>query len=123
VWIAGRVIYGLKSSLKFLATFAINSPRDRKTPRLHIYAKVSMLSCMRTTLEISDELFRLLKRKAADDGTPLRQVVESALRVYLGKQTKRKGYQLRWNPERGRILPGVKLDDRDALFDLMDGRR
>jgi hypothetical protein len=82
-----------------------------------------MLCCMRITLEISDELFRLLKRKAADDGTPLRQVVESALRVYLGKQTRRKGYQLSWNNERGRILPGVRLDDRDALFDLMDGRR
>ena len=90
---------------------------------LHIYAKNNMFSCMRTTLEISDELFRLLKRKAADDGTPLRQVVESALRVYLGKQTNRKGYQLHWNIERGRILPGVRLDDRDALFDLMDGRR
>ncbi|HEX6769845.1 MAG TPA: hypothetical protein VF208_10880, partial [Candidatus Binatia bacterium] len=89
---------------------------------MHIYANSNMLSHMRTTLEISDELFRLLKRKAADDGTSLRQVVESALRAYLGKQTKRKGYQLRWNTERGRILPGVRLDDRDALFDLMDGR-
>ncbi len=81
-----------------------------------------MLSCMRTTLDISDELFRLLKRKAADDGKPLRQVVESALRVYLGKQKKQKNYEFRWNTERGRILPGVRLDDRDALFDLMDGR-
>ncbi|MGH7874069.1 MAG: hypothetical protein ACREQO_17850 [Candidatus Binatia bacterium] len=77
---------------------------------------------MRTTLEISDELFRLLKRKAADEGTPLRQIVESALRLYLSKKTKRKGYQLHWNTERGRILPGVRLDDRDALFDSMDGR-
>jgi hypothetical protein len=90
---------------------------------LHIYAEGNMLFCMRTTLEISDELFRLLKRRAADDGTPLRQVVENALRFYLGKQNKRKGYQLRWNTERGRLLPGVRLDDRDALFDLMDGRR
>jgi Arc/MetJ family transcription regulator len=81
-----------------------------------------MLSCMRTTIEISDELFRQLKRKAADEGATIRQVVESALRVYLGKQSKRKGYQLNWKTERGRILPGVRLDDRDALFDLMDGR-
>ena len=77
---------------------------------------------MRTTIEISDELYRQLKRKAADEGTPVRQVVESALRVYLGKQAKRKGYQLQWKSERGRMLPGVRLDDRDALFDLMDGR-
>ena len=81
-----------------------------------------MLLCMRTTLEISDELFRQLKRKAADEGKPVRQVVESALRIYLGKAKSRKAYQLQWRSERGRILPGVRLDDRDALFDLMDGR-
>jgi hypothetical protein len=76
---------------------------------------------MRTTIEISDELCRQLKRKAADEGVTIRQVVESALRVYLGKQTRRKGYELKWKTERGRILPGVRLDERDALFDLMDG--
>jgi hypothetical protein len=78
---------------------------------------------MRTTIEISDELFRQLKRKAADEGTAMRNIVESALRVYLGKQFKRKGYQLDWKTERGRILPEVRLDDRGALLDLLDGRR
>ena len=77
---------------------------------------------MRTTLEISDEIFRQLKRKAADEGATVRQVVENALRVYLGKSKPRKGYQLRWRSERGRILPRVRLDDRDTLFDIMDGR-
>ena len=87
------------------------------------YAYFIMLSCMRTTIEISDELCRQLKRKAADEGVTIRQVVESALRVYLAKQTRRKGYELKWKTERGRMLPAVQLDDRDALFDLMDGRR
>jgi hypothetical protein len=44
---------------------------------------------MRMTIEISDELCRQLKRKAAEEGVAIRQVVESALRGYLGKQTKR----------------------------------
>ena len=77
---------------------------------------------MRTTLEIRDEIFRKLKRKAADEGTTVRQVVENALRSYLGKPKARKDDQLRWRSERGRILPGVRLDDRDTLFDIMDGR-
>jgi hypothetical protein len=77
---------------------------------------------MRTTLEISDEIFRQLKRKAADEGATMRQVVDNALRMYLAKPKPRKGYRLRWRSERGRILPGVRLDDRDALFDIMDGR-
>ena len=81
-----------------------------------------MLLCMRTTLEVSDAIYRKLKRKAADEGATVRQVVENALRLYLGKPKARKGYQLHWRPERGRILPGVRLDDRNALFDIMDGR-
>ena len=81
-----------------------------------------MLLCMRTTLEISDEIFRQLKRKAADEGATVRQVVENALRFYLGKPKVHKSYQLHWRTERGRILPGVRLDDRDTLFDIMDGR-
>ena len=80
-----------------------------------------MLLCMRTTLEIADELFRQAKRRAADERTPLRQVVEQALRLYLAKGPRRAGYKLRWRTESGRLLPGVRLDDRDALFDLMDG--
>jgi hypothetical protein len=77
---------------------------------------------MRTTLEISDELLRQAKRRAADEGSPLRAVVEAALRAYLTRRAPRRGYKLRWGTERGRLLAGVNLDDRDALFDLMDGR-
>jgi hypothetical protein len=71
---------------------------------------------MRTTIEIRDELLRQLKRKAADEGLTIRQVVETALCVYLEKQTKRKVYRLEWKTEKGRILPGVRLDDRATLF-------
>ena len=81
-----------------------------------------MLLCMRTTIEINDELFRAAKRRAAEEGLPLRRVVEAALRSFLGKPNKREKYTLQWSTERGRLQPGVRLEDRDALFDLMDGR-
>ena len=74
-------------------------------------------------MDIADELFRKAKKRAADEGIPLRAVVEAALRGYLSGQPRRTGYRLRWRTEKGRIQPGVRLDDRDALFDLMDGRR
>jgi hypothetical protein len=77
---------------------------------------------MRTTVEINDMLFRQAKKRAADEGMALRHVVEAALRVYLSKRPRSEGYKLRWRTERGRLLPGVKLDDRDALFDLMGSR-
>lgn len=82
-----------------------------------------MLLCMRTTIDINDVLFRAAKRRAAEQGTSLREVVETALRQHLGKTKASKRYTLRWQPESGRLQPGVDLTDRDALFDIMDGRR
>jgi hypothetical protein len=78
---------------------------------------------MRTTLDIADEILRLAKKRAADNGVALRQVVESALRAYLSGRPKGSGYRLKWRTEKGRLRPGVQLDDRAALFDLMSGRK
>jgi hypothetical protein len=78
---------------------------------------------MRTTIEFTDELFRQLRKKAADEGSTIRAVVEAALRVYLSGDSKPGSYKLRWRTEKGRLQPGVHLDDRDTLFDLMDGRK
>jgi len=77
---------------------------------------------MRTTIEINDDLLRQAKRKAADEGTSLRAVVERALRLHLGGKQRARGYKLTWRTETGRTLPGVRLDDRDALHDVMEER-
>ncbi len=81
-----------------------------------------MLLCMRTTLDINDEILREAKRRASLEKTTLRAVVEAALRHFLGRPRRRSSYSLSWPTDRGRLRPGVRLDDRDALFDLMDGR-
>jgi predicted transcriptional regulator len=77
---------------------------------------------MRTTFDLNDELLRRVKRAAAAEGTSLKAVVERALRAHLGGGGARRGYRLNWRADHGRVLPGVRLDDRDALFDLMGGR-
>jgi hypothetical protein len=89
----------------------------------HKYALGDMLLCMRTTLEINDDLFRRAKRRAAEEGTSLRTVVENSLRTYLAGKQEARPFRLHWRTESGRIQPGVRLDDRDSLFDLMDGIR
>lgn len=76
---------------------------------------------MRTTIDIGDDLMRRAKKRAADEQVPLREVVEAALRQYLSDKPKGTGYKLKWTTEKGALMPGVDLDDRDSLFDIMDG--
>ena len=78
---------------------------------------------MRTTVDIADELLRLAKKRAADTGVPIRAVVEAALRSYLkGPRKAGERYRLSWHTDKGPLRPGVRIDDRAALLDLMDDR-
>jgi hypothetical protein len=74
---------------------------------------------MKTTFEISDELCRQPKRKATNEGITIRQVVESALRFYLGKQTRRKVTSLTGKQNEAEYYPAAGT----PCFDLMDCRQ
>jgi len=77
-----------------------------------------MFLCMRTTIDIDDQLLKLAKQQALSNGTTLKRVVEAALRENLmpskAKPTK---FRLQWKTVRGRNLPPVDLSDRDQLYD------
>ncbi len=78
---------------------------------------------MRTTLTIEDDVMKRARRKAAEEGRPLKDVINDALRFGLGaKQASRKPYRFKLRTVEGKTLPGVDLTDRDKLFDLMEGR-
>ena len=78
---------------------------------------------MRTTLNIDEHLYQAAKLKAAEEGKPLTWVVEEALRGYLQPRKQAKPFKLQWVTRRGTLMPGVNPDDRDSLYDVMDGRR
>ena len=82
-----------------------------------------MVLCMRTTIDINEHLIREARRRAAEQDTTLKDIIETALRGYLGQPGRKGSHVLKWRTECGRLQPGVRLDDRDALFDLMEGRR
>ena len=69
---------------------------------------------------IEENLFRQLKKKAADEGRTLQAVANDLLRSGL-QDTKRKPYKLRWQGSNAELRPGVDVCDRNKLFDLMDG--
>ena len=75
---------------------------------------------MRTILNLNDDLLRRARRRAASEGVSLSAVVERALRSYLKGGPPNSDYRLRWRPEHGRPRPGIRVADRDALFELME---
>ncbi len=83
----------------------------------------SMLICMRTTLNIDDNLMKRVKRYAARSRKTITEVVEEALRREVSGDPLATGrFRLRWEPVEGRLLPGIDLADRDSLLDAMEER-
>jgi hypothetical protein len=78
---------------------------------------------MRTTIDIPDELMRTAKKRAADENATLRELVEKALRRYLAGPQPQKPFKLRLKPlpPSKMLVPESVLENRDALYDVMDG--
>ena len=91
--------------------------------RCSISIFVSMLLCMRTTIDINDALLSAAKSHAARDRKTLKAVVEQALREFLSGST-RSGPDAPPIPVfRGvGVQPGVDLTDNAALEELMNAK-
>lgn len=79
---------------------------------------------METNITIDEELYRAASLKASREGVAISDVVEKALREFLGKPEpppKSEPYKLQWRTMRGELMPGVNIDDRKSLYDIMDG--
>ncbi len=78
---------------------------------------------MRTTLDIDDTVLRRAKRLAVDQGKSLTAVIEDALRLHVDGLTRRATpFRLNLPFDQGELQAGVQIDDRDALYERMDGR-
>ena len=79
-----------------------------------------MVIHMKTTLNIDDQVMTQLKQEAARQGKTMSELVETALRQLL--RARRKVVEL---PELPTFRGGgtlVDIDNRDALYDAMEGR-
>lgn len=81
-----------------------------------------MLICMRTTIYLPDDLLKEAKRQAAESRRTLTAFIEDALREVLARRTQ----TVRGKPVQlttfgwGGIQPGIDLDDKTSLLDLME---
>ena len=79
-----------------------------------------MVSHMKTTLNIDDQVMTQLKQEAARQGKTMSELVETALRQLL--RTRREPVEL---PELSTFRSGgalVDIDNREALYNAMDER-
>jgi hypothetical protein len=78
---------------------------------------------VRTTIVIDEELLRRLRVVAATRGGGLSRAIRDLVRAGLEKEgSARPGYRFDWKTRRGRLMPGVDVNDRDRLYDVMEGR-
>jgi len=82
-----------------------------------------MLLCMRTILNLDDRLMKAVKERAVAEGTTMTRIVEQALWDALERSRQRgEPFELRWvSVGEGGIRPRVDLNDRDSLYERMEG--
>lgn len=76
---------------------------------------------MRTTVSIDDDILRVAKRRAADEGRTLGDLISESLRERLARRpaTGRMRYSVVTAGEGG-PLPGVDITSNASVRDLMD---
>ncbi len=77
---------------------------------------------MRTTLIIDDNLFRELKKRAAEQGCTLSKVTQEALRHGLHERKPTRPPRPPKLPSFAMGRPAVDLADRDQLYEILDRR-
>ena len=76
---------------------------------------------MRTTVNIDDDLARLLKRRARELGLPFKDVVNRTLRAGFGEQAKPHRHAApKTIPHAFGFRPGIDLDKLNQLVDELE---
>jgi Arc/MetJ family transcription regulator len=78
-----------------------------------------MVTHMKTTIEIADDLLARAKQRARRERKTLREVVDEALRTQLATPADRGAFQLRRHPFKGKgRQPGAAEGDWQGVRDL-----
>jgi len=93
---------------------------------LTLHKNGNMLSHMKTTVDLPDDLFIAAKKRAAELRQPLRALIERGLRAELGRGAshhKAERRTVRWVTVAGGLPPGVDVADRAAMHDWLRQQR
>jgi hypothetical protein len=78
-----------------------------------------MFSCMKTTVDLPDDLLIRAKKRAAETRTPLRVLIERGLRRELASSSharaRRTPRKIKWVVSPGGLPPGLDISDRSSM--------
>jgi hypothetical protein len=80
---------------------------------------------MKTTVELADDVFEKLRKRAAADRTTMRSLIDAALRQFLGAGGRpKKRFKLKDGSVRGTgYAPGIREGDWEQIRDILyEGR-
>jgi Family of unknown function (DUF6364) len=77
---------------------------------------------MRTTLDLDDQLMKQAKMSAVEHGETLSRLIERALQKMLRQPRPKPAFRLELLTKKGIAAAGVDWDDRDSLYERMEGR-
>ena len=78
---------------------------------------------MKTTLHLDDRVAKAAKRHAETHGTTFTAVINTALRQFLARSREPlRAYRLELRTRATGPRPGVDIENRDTLYDLLDDR-
>ena len=72
---------------------------------------------------LDDDVLELLKIRSAQENTSMKDLVNRYLRESFARKKRGPAYKLEWKTFKGKLQPGVSLEDRDTLFEIMEGRK
>ena len=82
-----------------------------------------MVSHIKTTLNIDDTVMARLRQESARQKRTMSELVEAALRLLFAANKEAKKKKLPPLPSFDGGKPHVDIADRNALYDVMEGRR
>jgi len=77
---------------------------------------------MRTTLDLDERVLKQAKRQALERGETLTRFIEGAIRNRLAETPRMPSFRLELLTKKGEARPGVDWDDRNSIYDHMEGQ-
>jgi len=81
-----------------------------------------MGSCMKTTIDLPDDILIAAKKLAAERRTTIRSLVERGLRKELSEsesRAARRRPRIRWVTVKGGLAPGLDMADRARMMEWL----